>query len=56
MSECSNLKEVYFDKYCYHCKHWKVNENGEPCDECLANPGNEDSHKPVFFKEAGGED
>ena len=52
MSECTRQKEVYFDKYCNKCKHWTVNEDGEPCNECLSNPSNEDSHKPVNFEEA----
>lgn len=40
-------KEVYFGKYCKTCKHSKKKNNEEPCDECLDNPVNVDSHKPV---------
>lgn len=48
----SNMfKEVYFSQYCRRCKHEKNAEDEEPCDECLQNPVNEYSHKPVMFKE-----
>lgn len=50
MSECRE-KEVYFDRYCSTCKHYTVDENGDPCDECLTHPSNENSHKPVNYKE-----
>ena len=42
--------EVYFDKYCKTCKHCKLDENKDPCDECLAIPMNENSHKPVNWE------
>ncbi len=47
----SNYKEVYFDTYCSKCKHLKKPETEEPCNECLNNPVNEWSHKPVRFEE-----
>lgn len=46
-----DLKEVFFDKYCKNCKHSDTIEQDDPCFECLANPGNVDSHKPVKFEE-----
>ena len=45
-------KEVNFFEYCRKCEHYKVNAWDDPCDECLTNPVNEDSHKPINFKEA----
>lgn len=42
-------KEVYFDKYCRKCMHWHLSEDDSPCDECLEEGGNEDSHKPLYF-------
>ena len=42
--------EVYFDKYCKTCKYSKQNENKDPCDECLAVPMNDNSHKPVYWE------
>ena len=44
------LKEVYFDRYCSTCKHVNEPEHEDPCNECLTNPGNWDSHKPVNYK------
>lgn len=44
------MKEVYFDKYCEMCKHKDVKDHEEPCNECLDNPTNFYSHKPVNYK------
>lgn len=48
-----DYQEVYFDEYCPKCKHVDVDDtkSGEPCDECLDNPMNLYSHKPVNFEE-----
>ena len=54
MSETDNeYEEVYFDEYCPKCKHEKVDDTKgkEPCNECLENPVNLGSHKPVKFEE-----
>ena len=42
-------KEVYFEQYCKKCKNEKLTEFEEPCAECLSNPTNLNSHKPVNF-------
>lgn len=42
--------EVYFDQYCKSCKYRDTKEVLDPCDECLANPVNLYSHKPVNWK------
>lgn len=47
----NELKEVDFEKYCKTCKFWDCNERDEPCDSCLPNAMNVDSHKPVEYKE-----
>ena len=44
-------KEVYFDQYCKKCLYKDEDETNDACDECLANPSNINSHKPVNFKE-----
>lgn len=44
-------KIVWFDIYCNKCKHAKLAGDAEPCNECLNNPVNWDSHKPVKFEE-----
>ena len=45
-------QEVRFDIYCSKCKYKVLDEKQDPCNECLAMPMNEDTQKPVFFKEA----
>ena len=44
-------KEVYFDEYCKTCKHEKCVGYETPCEECLDNPVNLYSHKPINYKE-----
>lgn len=46
-----NYKEVYFDQYCKTCKYKDTKETDDPCDECLYEPMNLYSHKPVKWKE-----
>ena len=43
-------KEVYFDLYCKTCVHEKTAESESPCAECLEEPSNEHSHKPIKYK------
>ncbi len=45
------LKEVYFNQYCKLCKYETIDEGEDPCDECLGNPVNTHSHKPINFEE-----
>ena len=45
------FKEVYFDIYCERCAHSDTKESEDPCDECLENPVNLYSHKPMYFEE-----
>lgn len=44
-------KEVDFYKYCPTCQYKETAEGEEPCNECLTNPSNVNSHKPVNYKE-----
>lgn len=44
-------KEVYYSQYCSTCKHRDLPEDKDPCHECLNNPMNVYSHKPVNWKE-----
>lgn len=44
-------KEVRFDKYCETCKHRDEPEVIEPCMECLLNPVNYETEKPVKWEE-----
>lgn len=45
-------KFVDFYKYCNECKFKDNSEEQDPCYDCLAEPVNEDSHKPMYFKPA----
>lgn len=47
----TKYKIVEFDKYCDNCKHKDLNDDLEPCNECLTNPVNENSKKPINFEE-----
>ena len=40
-------KEVYFDQYCKTCKYSDLSEDQDPCWDCLEEPMNYDSHKPL---------
>lgn len=44
-------KEVRFDIYCEKCEYYPLSESDSPCWECLDEPLNIDSHKPLHFKE-----
>ena len=47
----TETKIVDFDKYCPLCKNWATASIEDPCNECLTNPANIDSRKPVNFEE-----
>lgn len=44
-------KEVFFNEYCKLCKHVSKSPAESPCDECLSEPVNLYSHKPVKWEE-----
>ena len=44
-------REVLFGKYCKTCKHKDCEDTEEPCNECLDNPTNLYSQKPVKYEE-----
>ena len=44
-------KIVQFDKYCEKCIHYDKDQSEFPCDDCLSNPTNINSNKPIYFKE-----
>ena len=47
----ADTKEVNFRLYCPMCKNYDLKETEEPCNECLAQGFNWDSHKPINYKE-----
>lgn len=44
-------KEVHFNHYCMTCKHQNLPETEDPCFDCLNEPVNLYSHKPVKWEE-----
>ena len=44
-------KIVKFNDWCPKCKHFSKSEWDDPCNECLAQGGNEDSTKPICYEE-----
>jgi len=46
-------KIVKYDQWCHKCEYYKANpsDDDNPCEECLDNPVNIDSHQPTMFKE-----
>ena len=49
--EQDNYKIVNFEEYCKTCKHVKSKEENDPCFECLQNPVNLYSYRPVNWEE-----
>lgn len=47
----NEYKEVYFGEWCVKCKHGDSTEEEVPCYDCLAEPVNLHSHKPLYFEE-----
>lgn len=48
----SFYKEVDYYEYCQKCKHEDKKEEEQPCFDCLEEPVNLYSRKPVKFEEA----
>jgi hypothetical protein len=44
-------KEVYFHEYCKKCKYKEMKNTEGPCDECLTEPLNLNTHKPTKYEE-----
>ena len=41
-----------FEHWCPLCTHKDVDEAKDPCHDCLNEPVNDDSRKPVMWEEA----
>jgi hypothetical protein len=46
----SKDKFVDFQKYCKTCEHQSKSESEDPCWDCLTNPVNTNSQRPVNYK------
>lgn len=42
---------VEFEKYCKTCKHYKLKEKFDPCNECMDEGARLDSAIPVCYEE-----
>lgn len=42
---------VEFEKYCKTCKHKDLEGFYDPCNDCLDNPVNVNSEKPMYYEE-----
>lgn len=51
MEANDGMKEVYFDQYCKTCEYYEESEAGKHCYDCLEDPVNQYSHKPINYKE-----
>lgn len=47
----NNYLEVYFNEYCKTCIHKKKDDAEEPCNTCLENSYNLNSHKPIKWED-----
>ena len=52
MSDTTFEKEVRFDIWCKKCIYKDQEETLDPCNDCLDAPYNQNTSKPVNFKEA----
>lgn len=43
--------EVDFEKYCKTCQYSAQDGKFDPCNDCLDEPVNSNSEKPVYWKE-----
>lgn len=42
---------VDFEQYCPKCKHKDLPEEKDPCHECLNEPVNDDSRRPLKWED-----
>lgn len=56
MGQVNEMKEVRFDIWCSKCVHKDKSEAEDPCYDCLADPVNTYSRKPVYFEDDGKEE
>ena len=44
-------KEVRYDLYCRTCEHLELDDEEDPCRECLDIPVNYGTSRPTMYKE-----
>lgn len=50
MEANDGMKFVEFERWCHKCVHYENKEDTKPCYECLDEPVNFRSHKPMYFE------
>jgi hypothetical protein len=50
MAESNNIKEAYYHEYCNKCKYCETSDAEDPCNDCLNQPFNYDTHRPINYK------
>lgn len=53
MDSYNNHYKIVDFKWCNRCINKSKAETEKPCDECLSNPVNTDSRRPLYFKSTG---
>lgn len=51
MAVVNDEKEVIFGDYCKKCVYKDLSDQEEPCFECIAEPTNLWTHRPIKFEE-----
>ena len=46
----NDYKEVYYHEYCTKCQYYEKGKITDQCEECLSEPINLHTHKPVKFE------
>lgn len=44
------MQKIVDFEWCHKCEHYNVVDWDDPCNDCLNNPANEDSRRPLYFK------
>ena len=45
------MQKIVEFEWCQSCEHCNLQDYEDPCNDCLDEPMNEDSRRPVFYKE-----
>ena len=51
MASPDGMKFVEYEVYCPKCKYSELKDSDDPCNECLTEPINFASVKPIKFEE-----
>lgn len=46
----NDYKEVYYHEYCTKCQYYEKDKITDRCEECMSEPINLHTHKPMKFE------